>query len=191
MTELRSFTAEDLPSIRQMLIDVHADAFADQMDDEFHRRFPWFVDQWGGRAGFACVVGYDAGEPVGYAYGAPAAEGREWWRPFMEEPADPSTFSLSELMVRPRWRKRGLSEVLHKALLRGRSEAMVALSVDTAHPRVQALYESWGYRKVGESRPFADSPLYALMVARLPLPVEPKAAPGGAGAPAGQGRSST
>jgi hypothetical protein len=28
---------------------VHADAFADQMDDDFHRRFPWFVDQWGGR----------------------------------------------------------------------------------------------------------------------------------------------
>lgn len=169
VTELRSYTTEDLASIRQLLIDVHADAFADQMDDEFHRRFPWFVDQWGGREGFACVVGYDSDEPVGYAYGAPSAAGREWWRPFMAEPADPSTFSLSELMVRPRWRKQGVSEVLHKALLEGRPEAMVALSVDTAHPKVQGLYESWGYRKVGESRPFADSPLYAVMVADLPL----------------------
>lgn len=169
VTELRRYTTEDLPSIRQMLIDVHADAFADQMDDEFHRRFPWFVDQWGGRKDFACVVGYDEDEPFGYAYGAPATEGREWWRPFIPAPADPSTFSLSELMVRPRWRKQGLSEVLHRALLDGRPEAMVALSVDTTHPRVQKMYESWGYRKVGESRPFADSPLYALMVADLPL----------------------
>ncbi|MFF7199202.1 GNAT family N-acetyltransferase [Streptomyces sp. NPDC008079] len=115
------------------------------------------------------MVGYDGDEPVGYAYGAPATEGREWWRPFMEEPNDTSTFSLSELMVRPRWRKQGISALLYKALLDGRSEAMVALSVDTAHPKVQELYESWGYRKVGESRPFADSPLYALMVADLPL----------------------
>lgn len=169
VTELRTYTTEDLPSIRQMLIDVHTDAFAAQMDDEFHRRFPWFVDQWGQRKDFACVVGYDGDEPVGYAYGAPATAGREWWRPFIPEPADPSTFSLSELMVRPRWRKQGLSEVLHRALTDGRPEAMVTLSVDTAHPRVQELYESWGYRKVGESRPFADSPLYALMVADLPL----------------------
>jgi len=38
-------------------------------------------------------------------------------------------------------------------------------------------YESWGYRKVGESRPFADSPLYALMVADLPLTADSSAKP--------------
>jgi len=54
---------------------------------------------------------------------------------------------------------------------------MVALSVDTTHPKVQALYESWGYRKGGESRPFADSPLYALMVAELPLTADSSAKP--------------
>lgn len=166
--ELRSYTTDDVPSIRQMLIDVHADAFADQMDDEFHRRFPWFVDQWGGREDFACVVGYDGGEPVGYAYGAPAVEGREWWREFMPAPAASATFHLSELMVRPKWRKQGNSEALHRGLLEGRPEAMAALSVDTEHPNVQRLYESWGYHKVGESRPFADSPLYAVMVLDLP-----------------------
>ncbi|CAG7601496.1 hypothetical protein SBRY_10426 [Actinacidiphila bryophytorum] len=41
--------------------------------------------------------------------------------------------------------------------------------VDTTHPRVEALYEAWGYRRVGTQRPFADSPLYAVMVAELPL----------------------
>lgn len=169
MTELRRCTRDDVPAIRQLLIDVHADAFADQMDNEFHRRFPWFVDQWGSREGFVCVIGFDGTEPIGYAYGAPAIQGREWWREFIPAPEDPSTFHLSELMVRPKWRKQGNSELLHRALLDNRPEALAALSVDTEHPHVQALYESWGYRKAGDSRPFADSPLYAVMVAELPL----------------------
>ncbi|MBT2468931.1 GNAT family N-acetyltransferase [Streptomyces sp. ISL-66] len=167
---LRSYTHDDLPAIRQVLIDVHADAYADQMDDEFHQRFPWFVDHWGKNAGFACVVAYDADEPVGFAYGAPATPGHEWWRDYLDPvPENSSTFSFSELMVRPAWRKQGISEHLHRALLDDRPEAHAVLLVDTTHPRVQTLYESWGYRKVGEQRPFADSPLYAVMMASLPL----------------------
>ena len=34
---------------------------------------------------------------------------------------------------------------------------------------VQAMYESWGYRKVGVRQPFPDSPVYAVMLAELPL----------------------
>lgn len=70
--ELRHYGHDDLPHIRQTLLDVHADAYADEMEDEFNQRFPWFVDHWGGHPGFACVIGYDDGEPVGFAYGAPA-----------------------------------------------------------------------------------------------------------------------
>ena len=43
--------------------------------------------------------------------------------------------------------------------------------MDTTHPKVQALYESWGYRKVGQRQPFPDSPVYAVMLAELPLPL--------------------
>ncbi|OKJ48607.1 acetyltransferase [Streptomyces sp. CB02009] len=32
---------------------------------------------------------------------------------------------------------------------------------------LQALYESWGYRKIGERQPFADSPVYAVMLRGL------------------------
>lgn len=35
------------------------------------------------------------------------------------------------------------------------------------HPKVQGLYESWGYAKAGEQQPFADSPVYAVMVKPL------------------------
>ncbi|WP_442809745.1 GNAT family N-acetyltransferase [Streptomyces sp. SR27] len=167
---LRFYRHGDLPeSFRQLLIDVHANAYADQMDDPFHQRFWWFVDHWSAMEGFSCVVAFEADEPVGFAYGAPLQEGREWWRSTSYEPNNghTSTFAVSEVMVRPAWRKQGYSSSLHEALLQEREEDLAVLLVDIEHPKVQALYEAWDYTKVGERRPFADSPLYAVMLREL------------------------
>jgi GNAT superfamily N-acetyltransferase len=162
--ELRHYGHDELPEIRQTLLDVHADAYAADMTD-FDERFPWFVDHWGSNPGFACVIGYDEGEPAGFAYGAPGAPGREWWREHLKEPpADTSTFSVSELMIRPKWRKTGMAERLHTALLEARTEALAVLLVDPDHPKVQALYEAWGYMKIGHRQPFPDSPNFAVML---------------------------
>ncbi|MFD9637132.1 GNAT family N-acetyltransferase [Streptomyces violascens] len=166
--DLRHYGHDDFDDIRQTLLDVHADAYADRAHEEFIQRFPWFVDQWGNRTRFACVVAYDGSEPIGFTYGAPGEPGREWWRDYLAEPpADPSTFSVSELMLKVKWRKRGLGERLHTALLDGRPEALAVLTVDTKRPRLRALYEGWGYRKIGERQPFPDSPLYAVMLLDL------------------------
>lgn len=40
---------------------------------------------------------------------------------------------------------------------------------EVAHPRVQALYETWGFRGVGDRQPFSDSPLHTVVLAELPL----------------------
>ncbi|WP_404829176.1 GNAT family N-acetyltransferase [Streptomyces albicerus] len=74
---------------------------------------------------------------------------------------------MSEVMVRPSRRKQGISERLHKALLKERTEDLAVLLVALTHPKVQALYESWGYAKVGKQQPFADPPVYAVMVKGL------------------------
>ncbi|GHH81353.1 hypothetical protein GCM10018793_38500 [Streptomyces sulfonofaciens] len=73
-------------------------------------------------------------------------------------------------MVRAPWRKTGTAKQLHHGLLQGRDEDLAVLLVDVTHPKVQALPESWGYRKVGEQQPFPDSPRYAVMFTELPLP---------------------
>ncbi|MFE2509161.1 GNAT family N-acetyltransferase [Streptomyces naganishii] len=167
---LRHFQHGALPDdFKQMLIEVHADAYADAMDDEFNQRFPWFVDHWSAMEGFTCVVAFDADEPTGFAYGAPLQPGREWWRETDYQPNSgyTSTYAVSEVMVRPRWRKQGVSDRLHEALLKERTEDVAVLLVDITHPKVEALYASWGYVRVGEQRPFADSPLYAVMVKDL------------------------
>ncbi|MFF5257020.1 hypothetical protein ACFY4K_33985 [Streptomyces leeuwenhoekii] len=64
--DLRRYGHTDLPGIRQTLLDVHADAYYERRHEEFVQRFPWFVDHWGGREGFACVVAYADGEPIGF-----------------------------------------------------------------------------------------------------------------------------
>lgn len=169
MVDVRRFTHADLPAIRQALIDVHADAYTDAMDHEFNQRFPWFVDHWGGNPEFDCVIAFDGDSPVGFAYGAPASAHREWWREHMEAPPRSRTFAYSELAVRTGYRKTGLAQHLTRELLDARAEDLAVLLVDTEHPRVQALYESWGFSKVGERQPFPDSPLFAVMLAELPL----------------------
>ncbi|MET9669632.1 GNAT family N-acetyltransferase [Streptomyces sp. NPDC006475] len=168
--DLRHYGKESLPEgFKPMLIDVHADAYADAMDDEFNQRFPWFVDHWSGMDGFTCVVAYDGDESTGFAYGAPLSSGREWWRSTEFEPNNgyTATYAVSEVMVRPQWRKQGIADRLHEALLKDRTEDLAVLLVDVTHPKVQSLYESWAYEKVGEQRPFADSPVYAVMVKKL------------------------
>jgi ribosomal protein S18 acetylase RimI-like enzyme len=166
---VRHYTHDDLAQIRQTIIDIHADAYADNMT-EFDERFPWFVDHWGGNPGYACVIAYDGDEPAGFAYGAPATPQREWWREHLDPAPEKSrTFSFSEMAVRTKYRKTGAAELLARTLMEGRDEDLAVLLVDTEHPRVQALYESWGYRKVGERQPFPDSPVYAVMLTELPL----------------------
>ncbi|MET9605316.1 GNAT family N-acetyltransferase [Streptomyces sp. NPDC006512] len=181
---LRHYTHADLSGIRQTLLDVHADSYADDLDDPFTQRFPWFVDHWGEHPAFACVIAYDQDKPAGFAYGAPSSPGHEWWRDHLDPaPAKDTTFAVAELMVRPAWRKSGAAHALHETLLAARTEDLAALLVDTTHPRVQALYERWRYRKVGERRPFPDSPLYAVMLRHLTSPNTDTARDSGQGVP--------
>ena len=168
--DVRRYTHDDLPQIRQTLIDVHAEAQGGDRYDEFKKRFPWFVDHWGGNPDYSCVIAYDGEDAVGFAYGAPSTPQREWWREHLDPaPEKDRTFAYSELAVSTRWRKQGVAELLTRALLDGRDEDLAVLLVDIEHPRVQDLYESWGFRKVGQRQPFPDSPVYAVMLAELPL----------------------
>ncbi|MGW2202140.1 hypothetical protein [Streptomyces sp. NPDC001774] len=73
-------------------------------------------------------------------------------------------------MVRLPWRGTGVAKVLHDALLADRPEERATLLVEQTHPRVRALYESWGWRKLGDVRPsMQGAPLFDAML----LPLQP------------------
>ncbi|GAA2125247.1 GNAT family N-acetyltransferase [Streptomyces synnematoformans] len=169
--EVKHYGQAETAGIRELLLDLHDGEYAGS-DDAFHSRdrFAQFVDSWSGKEGFACVVGYEEQEPVGFAYGAPFAAGRWWKGSDLPTGYTGPSFALSELMVLPGWRKTGVAARLHDALLGRRTEPRATLLVDVTHPRVQALYESWGYEKIGEQKPFADSPVFAVMVRPLSRP---------------------
>ncbi|MFJ2196358.1 hypothetical protein [Streptomyces violaceusniger] len=115
--------------------------------------------------GVSCVVAYEGDEPAGFTYGAP--------RPRTRMVALHRVRAEQRLLLHlrslrsdgaPRWRKQGLSERLHEALLKKRTEDLVVLLVDVTHSKVQKLYEIWTYTKVGEQQPFVDSPVHAVMI---------------------------
>ncbi|QIJ62418.1 GNAT family N-acetyltransferase [Streptomyces sp. JB150] len=169
------FGRADARSIRDLLLDVHDEVY-EGSDDPLAGRsaFAEFVDHWSGRDGFACVVGHDQGEPVGYAYGAPLSADTTWWANVTPPlPAEftaetgARTFALSELMVRGRWRGTGSAKAIHDELLRDRPEERGTLLVHKAHHKVRGLYERWGYRSVGETVPFQGAPRLCAMVLEL------------------------
>ncbi|RLU99234.1 GNAT family N-acetyltransferase [Streptomyces griseocarneus] len=173
---LRSYGHTHAAELRDLLLDVHGDCYAASENRgafDSRKRFAWFVDHWSRMPGWTCVIGYDGDEATGFAYGAPLPVGSGWWskidgldEEFTHETST-RTFAVSEVMVRPRWRKTGLSDRLHAALLDGRPEERATLLVDVEHPKVQALYESWGYQPVGQTQPFDDAPVMTAMIRAL------------------------
>ncbi|MFY0516130.1 GNAT family N-acetyltransferase [Streptomyces anulatus] len=177
--EIRHYTGDQSAELRPLLLDVYTEVYAAAaLTDPFASpdRFAEGLDHWSARPGWSCVVGYDGDQPVGYAYGAPLPEGSRWWGGLLTEvPADVTaetgirTFALSELMVRTPWRKTGVARQLHSALLSPRREERATLLVDQTHPKVHALYETWGWQTLGDLRPrLPDAPLFHAML--LPLP---------------------
>ncbi|MEE1741686.1 GNAT family N-acetyltransferase [Streptomyces sp. BE147] len=174
--QLRRFTTDDLPAVRPVLLDVYAEVYADELHIPFTSldRFDRRLTNHSAGDGWEAVIGYDGDRPVGYAYGAPLGRGARWWShmttPLPEGFADEDgrrTLALFELMVRAPWQGTGAARRIHEELLRPRPEERVTLLCDPEHPGVLALYESWGYRRVGDQRPFPDSPSFSVMVREL------------------------
>ncbi|MEU1791977.1 GNAT family N-acetyltransferase [Streptomyces sparsogenes] len=169
--DLRHYTSQD----RELLLDIHDEVYA-ELDDPLAAReaFAPFLDHWAARPGFACLIGYDNTEPVGFAYGAPLSRATTWWRNVDPQPDEDftretgsRTFALSELNVRKPWRGTGAARHIHDALIAGRPEDRVTLLVHAAHSKVIALYEQWGYRTIGETVPFAGAPPLYVMTRQL------------------------
>jgi ribosomal protein S18 acetylase RimI-like enzyme len=126
-----------------------------------------FVAEWGElstQPGFRLVVARTAGQLVGFALGHVVGPASGWWAGIRAaspggDIAHPdgsddvgSSFVIAELGVHPAWRRRGLANRLHEALLAGRSEPQVVLWVRADAPAARATYARWGYRVRGSVR---------------------------------------
>ncbi|WP_424891254.1 GNAT family N-acetyltransferase [Streptomyces sp. XH2] len=116
----------------------------------------------------------ESGGPVGLAFGYPLSARTRWWDqllvPVPEETRREDgrrTFGLMELAVRAPWRGQGIARRLHDAVLEDTRAERVLLNVRRDAAPAQAAYRSWGYRKVGEARPWDGAVLHDVMVLDL------------------------
>ncbi|WP_329501060.1 GNAT family N-acetyltransferase [Kitasatospora herbaricolor] len=162
--------------VRRTLVDVYSDVRAPllHLPNYAVTAFAERLDQHGSEPGFEAVIGYDAGLPVGYAYGSTIESGDRWWarmgRPTPGEITAHPTLALKEIGVRSRWRGTGAARRIHDELLAGRSEVQVALMVNPAagDGKVVALYQAWGYEPFNEVPPTSEAPPLIAMVRPIP-----------------------
>lgn len=114
------------------------------------------------------------GRPVGMAYGYPLGPQTGWWDQLVEPVPEEMrredgrrTFGLMELAVRGPWRRQGIARCLHDTLLDGIDAQRVLLNVHPESEAAVAAYRAWGYRKVGDARPWVGADLHDVMLLDL------------------------
>lgn len=161
---------------RDEVLAVYTEVYADRLDAPFFSlpRYWERLEGYASRDGFSLVTGRLNDHLVGYTLGYVLPAGSAWWRGFRGE-ADPElltetgqrTFAITELMVRPAYRRRGYARQLYHALLRERREERAALLVRPDNTPAYQAYLAWGWHKLGEVQPFPDAPVYDALVCEL------------------------
>ena len=143
------------------LAALHGDICADPPYQEpvdngqFHARFSVQRRQ----PGFVLAAAWHGGYLVGYATGMPLRPSTSWWRDLTTTVPDDvtaehpgRTFALTELAVRPAWRRQGIGRALYDLVLAAREEERFTLAVLPAATAAQQAFRQWGWHKVARSR---------------------------------------
>ncbi|MGK5549702.1 N-acetyltransferase family protein [Streptomyces sp. URMC 127] len=175
--KLRRLDGKEADGEREVLADVYEEAYADKLDGAFRSRAA-FLDRLSAyvqRPGFELVAGEDGGTLAGYVFGFVIAPAGSWWGGFRGEVPEEvrrltgqgKVFAISELMVRPAWRRRGVARLLHDELLASRDEKLGTILVDPGNVPARSAYYAWGWEKLGEIRPFDNSPVFESLIKQL------------------------
>ncbi|NBE51930.1 GNAT family N-acetyltransferase [Streptomyces boluensis] len=157
---------------------IYAEAFTEppyeETEDDVAAAFHRFPTQTRRPAFRAALARTGDGEPVGMAYGFALAADTKWWDELTEPVPEAMrredghrTFGLMELAVRGPWRGQGVARRLHETLIDGVGAERVLLNVHPAAEAASAAYRAWGYRKVGEARPWGTGDPHDVMLLDL------------------------
>ena len=162
---------------------VDAIASGDPFDspEQFMHRFDSYTDPMRGNV-FAMVVAYIDGKAAGQTWGWTLSSNAVWWKNFQSGAAitdraaftdedGTRTFALSEIMVCAEHAGRGLARALHDYLLDSRPELRSTLLVEPDNDRAYRAYVSWGWSRVGVTKPsWPDAPTFDVLIRDLSRP---------------------
>jgi GNAT superfamily N-acetyltransferase len=127
--------------------------------------------------GFVLAEARHGGYLVAYASGLPLRPSTSWWKDLTTQLPDNvtaeypgRTFALTELLVRPSWRRQGIGRALHDLILDGRAEERATLTLPPGAAAAQAAFRSWGWRRLARTAGLGpDVPVLDVLLAGLPL----------------------
>ncbi|MEW2575864.1 GNAT family N-acetyltransferase [Streptomyces syringium] len=158
---------------------VYAKVFAEtpycETADDVKATFRRFRSQTRKHTFRGALARAEDGDPVGIAYGYALGPSTGWWDQLtlpvpdeMRREDGRRTFGLVELAVRTPWRGGGIARRLHDTVLDGNDAERVVLNVHPESRAAVGAYRSWGYRKVGEARPWEGADLHHVLLLSLP-----------------------
>lgn len=164
--------------LKDQMLATYLAAHADQQHDPWatpERFWERLVDIYAPTKDFATAAAWRDGEMVGYAFGSVREQSKGIWSevqqalPDLGGSAGGPIYIFREFAVAPPSQGQGVGHAIHDHLLATRPEALAHLLVRTDNEKARRAYVSWGWRKIGEVRPFEDSPLMEAMVVQLPM----------------------
>ncbi|CCK32821.1 GCN5-related N-acetyltransferase [Streptomyces davaonensis JCM 4913] len=175
---IRTYGPGKVPPMLDVLADIWADAHPELVDNPSAEALglsvPALRRQVEGhlkRPGFALVVAYTGGTPMGFGYAFPCSADY-WFGPDLVDqvPEGARTerlMGLCELAVRPPWQSQGIGTRLHTALLQAVNPKWSSLLALPSNQRGQDLYARLGYEYAGEYRNTDDGPAFDLLLLRV------------------------
>jgi hypothetical protein len=172
-----------VPPLLDDICAVYADAYGQVPGEDnvtkvaaFRNRATKALD----RPGYELVTAYAGSGLAGFVFGYTLPSDTHWWGDLQPEPSaeflredGARTFVLAEIEVGKHWQGSGVGRTLHDELLRGRTEQRATLATGPGADAARAIYERWGWQKVGmvPGTPGDYFSAYTLFV--LPLPLVP------------------
>lgn len=159
---LRRFYPTD-PDLRAAA-HVYAETWDRPPDDAYafithQARYPDFV-------GF---LAEEDGAPVGMGFGTRSEPG-QWWHDHVgarvgeDHPALQNAWVLTELAVRPPWRRFGIGGAIHDSLLHDQPCPRVLLSTEVSNTRARRMYERRGWTYLHPGFVFSPGqPVFCIM----------------------------
>ncbi|WP_314175787.1 GNAT family N-acetyltransferase [Streptomyces winkii] len=179
MTEvfLRRLSRWQADREREAVADLYVEAYRGTAGEQFHDRQEYLrrLGDHAQRTGFEMVIATAAGALVGSVYGYRPERTDEWWHGLHGEvPAEMAelttsgrAFVMTELMVLPSFRRRGVASRLQDHLLTASGIHLAVTLIDQEDAPARGALASWGWESLGKITPTPDRPPLEAWTRRL------------------------